>query len=71
MPLVIVTLREAIKSALDAEATKASESDDPAASRERIATAIADAVHDYILSATITVTGASPSGPVTGTGIIS
>jgi hypothetical protein len=71
MPLVKASLKAAIQSALDTEATKTSEQDDPAKSRERIAGAIADAVHQFILSATITVTGVSPSGPVTGTGIIS
>ena len=71
MALVKATLAAAILAALDKQAAKQSEGDDPAVSRVEIATELADAIDLYIKSGTVNtiVTGTSPSGPVTGTGV--
>lgn len=71
MALVKATLKAAIVAAFQKQASKTAESDDPAASIEELAGDIADAVDAYIKTATVNsvVTGASPSGPVTGTAI--
>lgn len=70
MPLVTQTLEAAILAALEKQAAKQSEGDDPAASRQEIAADLAAAIDTYIKSGTVTVTlaGTSPAGPVTGTG---
>lgn len=70
MPLVPATLEAAILAALDKQAAKQAEGDDPAASRAEIAADLATAIDTYIKSGLVTVTlaGTSPSGPVTGTG---
>jgi hypothetical protein len=71
MPLVKLTLEAAIKAAFVKQAAKQKEGDDPKASIDELAADIATAVDTYIKSALVTVTGTSPAGPVTGTGIIS
>lgn len=70
MPLVPQTLEAAILAALEKQASKQSDGDDPATSRQELAADIASAIDTYIKSGTVTVTlaGTSPSGPVTGTG---
>lgn len=69
MALVKSTLKAAVLAALQKQAAKTAEGDDPAASAEQLASDIADAVDAYIKTATVVsvVTGTSPSGPVTGT----
>lgn len=71
MALVKATLEAAILAALEKQAAKTSESDDPATSRAQIAAELADAIDLYIKSGTVNtvVTGTSPSGAVTGTGV--
>lgn len=70
MPLVPQTLEAAILAALEKQAAKQAEGDDPAASRQEIAKDLATAIDTYIKSGlvTTTVVGTSPAGPVTGTG---
>lgn len=70
MALNKTSLELAIKTAFDRQAAKNQTNDDPAVSRQEIAQDLANAIDAYIKSGTVntTVTGASPSGAVTGTG---
>jgi len=71
MPLVPQTLEAAILAALDKQAAKQGEGDDPAVSRKEMAADIAAAIYSFITSGTVTVTVTGTSatgGPVTGTG---
>lgn len=70
MPLNKAILEAALLAALTEQANKTQVSDDPAVSRQQLATKIADAIDLFVKSGLVntTVTGTSPSGPVTGTG---
>jgi hypothetical protein len=63
-------LEAAILAALTKQANKTNASDDPAVSRQELASDIATAIETFVKSGLVstTVTGTSPSGPVTGTG---
>lgn len=71
MALVKSVLETAILAAFEKQAAKQQEGDDPAASRQEIAADLATAIDAYIKTGTVNtvVTGTSPSGPVTGTGV--
>lgn len=71
MALLKETLKAQILAAFQKQAAKKKETDDPAKSAEELADDLASAIDAYIKTATVntTVTGASPSGPVTGTGV--
>lgn len=71
MPLVKSVLEAAILAAFEKQAAKQSEGDAPAQSLKEIAADLATAIDAYIKTGTVNtvVTGTSPSGPVTGTGV--
>lgn len=71
MPLNKAGLQAAILAALNKQANKTNANDDPATSRLELASDIADAIETFVKTGLVntTVTGTSPSGPVSGTGI--
>lgn len=71
MALVKTVLVAAIEAALNKQAGKTAEGDDPKDSVKEFAADLADAIDVYIKSGTVnsTVVGTSPSGPVTGTAV--
>jgi len=71
MALNKAILETAIKAVFDQQAAKNQPNDDPAISRQEMAQGLANAIDDYIKSGIVntTLTGVSPSGAVTGTGI--
>jgi hypothetical protein len=71
MPLIKTVLSSAIKAAFTKQADKKSEGDSPETAIQELSDDIATAIDAYIKSALVTVTGVSPSGAVTGTGVIS
>jgi hypothetical protein len=71
MPLIKETLSAAIQAAFAKQANKTAEGNTPEASVVELSDDIATAVDAYIKTALVTVTGVSPSGAVTGTGVIS
>ena len=60
-------LKDLIKVAMDASSNVQV---DPALAREQFATALAVAIASFVQGRQTIVTGTSPAGPVTGTGVI-
>lgn len=71
MALNKANLVSAIKQALDKQAAKVDPNDDPEDSRTELATDIATAIENFVKSGLVqtNVTGTSPSGTVTGSGL--
>ncbi len=70
MALVQATLEAAILDALDKQAAKQTEGDDPAVSRSEIAADLAQAIFDFVSSAQVNVTAFTATAgpyPVAGT----
>ena len=61
MPLIPAVLKAHILTILNKQALKSNESDDPATSRDELAGELAEAITNYIRTATVT----TPSGPGT------
>ena len=70
MALNKTQLEQAIKAAMDKQAAKESETDDPETARQEFAKDLAQAIYDFIIQAQVntTVTGTAGPYPVTGTG---
>lgn len=71
MALDKTVLQAGIKAVFDRQAAKTKVSEDPALSRQEMAEDLADAIHKYLLMATVntTVTGTATGGAVTGAGV--
>lgn len=71
MALVKTVLEAEILAAMAKQASKTGENDNPEVSRKEFAADLANAIDAYIKSGSVNtvVTGTSPSGAVTGTGV--
>jgi len=69
MATVKARIKQAIKSAFEAQANSSNNPDDPTVARDKIAEAIAEAVITEIKAATITIIGNAGTNPITITSI--